>query len=71
MLLETQTDLLNSTIEFALSVSPTTHELMQHFCGFNSSGSLSLARFSIEPYRFGNSTLKLTLPPEGIRPEPR
>jgi len=64
-----------STVEFALAVSSTTQEHMRHFyrdlLGFAHTGSLSFAGFSIEAYRFGNSTIKLSLPPEGMRPGPK
>lgn len=47
---------------------------MRHFyrdlLGFTYAGFLSFNGFSIEAYRFGNSTLKLTLPPEGMSPSP-
>ncbi|KAE9381174.1 hypothetical protein N431DRAFT_392134 [Stipitochalara longipes BDJ] len=64
-----------STIEFALALSSTTQESMRHFyrdlLGFVHAGTLSFGGFWIEAYRFGNSTVKLTLPPEGMRPEPK
>lgn len=39
--------------------------------GLSYAGTLSFKGFSIEAYRFGNSTLKLTLPPEAMMPSAR
>jgi catechol 2,3-dioxygenase-like lactoylglutathione lyase family enzyme len=43
----------------------------QDFLGLSYAGNLLISGFSVDAYRFGNSTLKLTLPPEGMQPSPR
>jgi catechol 2,3-dioxygenase-like lactoylglutathione lyase family enzyme len=62
-----------STMEFALSISLATQTPMQHFyrsiLNLTPAGSLSFAGFEISAYRFGNSILKLALPPEDMQPE--
>lgn len=59
-------------METGLTVSSL--EPMRYFyrdiLGMTPAGHISVVGFHIEAYRFGNSMLKLNLPPLDIRPEP-
>jgi hypothetical protein len=62
-------------MELALSISLATQAPMQYFhrsiLNLTPAGSLSFGGFEISAYRFGNSTLKLALPPKDMQPEPK